>query len=74
MNEIRRDLGQYTYFWEGDLYLGSIPWMKGLEDGEIRTSETQTEELFSLYEAEIAYNDHYFGELVESLKASGSVR
>ncbi len=64
-------MGDKAYFRDGDLGLGSMPWMAALEEGKIEATSEQVADLLDLYDAEIAANDHEFGRFVELLREAG---
>ncbi len=68
---IRERLGRHTYLKQGDLDLGSMPWVIGLEDGVLDTDEREVADLERLYDAEVAINDAWFGALAERLREAG---
>lgn len=43
-----------------------------LRRGKIRNPEAKRDDLMALYDAEVAFNDHHFGALLDKLKALGS--
>jgi arylsulfatase A-like enzyme len=67
MEEYRRQrLGVTT-----PVKLGTQTWIEGLKKGIISSTPAMLEDLNSLYDAEIHYNDTHFGELLRYLRASG---
>ncbi len=54
-----------------DIVPGSMSWMQGLHRGILSVEPARVEKLVELYDAEIAFNDHYFGRLLQQLKERG---
>ncbi|MCP4660174.1 MAG: sulfatase, partial [bacterium] len=51
--------------------LGSVTWMQALDAGRLSVDRSMTEDLTALYDAEIFFNDHHFGALLDRLRATG---
>jgi arylsulfatase A-like enzyme len=51
--------------------LGSLSRLKAVFEGKVSVTKNVVEDLISLYDAEIAHNDHHFGVFLEELKKRG---
>lgn len=47
---------------------GSLTWMHALQGGFVEVTDDVVDDLLSLYDAEVLFNDFYFGQLIDYLK------
>ncbi len=57
-----------------DPQIGTLDSVRAIISGKLETTEQTRKQLSDLYDAEIAFNDHHFGQLIERLKELGLYR